>query len=133
MSMGWVIMLLISAAVGGLVYYLTGASLAIGGAHAAPSRTGFEGGGVAEVTSVAAPEDVREWAGGEVAPRPGTPARVELAPDTTVPVVGSGLSWHSRLNGVLGLLVAVGLGAAAIAFAMYGLGSLIVRLIGDHG
>jgi hypothetical protein len=133
MSMGWVILLLISSAVGALVYYLTGASLAVGATHAASSRTGFEAGGVAEVSAAVAPEDVREWAGGEVAPRPGTPARVELAPDTTVPVVGSGLSWHSRLNGVLGLVVAVGVGAAAIAFAMYGLGSLIVRLIGNHG
>jgi hypothetical protein len=130
MSMGWVILLLISTAVGALVYYLTGASSSVGGAHATSSRTGFGFGGVAEASTVAAPDDVREWAGGEVAPRPGTPARVELAPETTVPVVGSGLSWHSRLNGVLGLVVAVGLGAAAIALAMYGLGSMIVRLIG---
>jgi hypothetical protein len=127
MSMGWVILLLISTGVGMLVYYVTGDTLALGGAHATPRRTGLE---AADPSSGASPDDVREWAGGEVAPRPGVPARVELAPDTTVPVVGSGLSWHSRVNGVLGLVVAVGLGAAAIALAMYGLGAFIVRLIG---
>ena len=127
--MGWVILLLISTGVGLLVYHLTGSSPALDGAHTTARRTGLEPRGAA-ASIVAAPDDVREWAGGEVAHGTGAPARVELAPHTTVPVVGSGLSWHSRVNGVLGLVVAVGLGAAAIALAMYGLGSVIVRLIG---
>jgi hypothetical protein len=38
-------------------------------------------------------------------------------------------SWHSRLNGTLGLVLAVSLAALTLAIAIYQVGHLIVRLM----
>ena len=58
------------------------------------------------------------------------PDRIELNPDApAIPVVRSRPSWHSRLNGAMGLVVAVGFGAIAIALALYALGSFLVKLV----
>jgi hypothetical protein len=68
--------------------------------------------------------------GSEPAPARDEPVRVQLSPDSAaIPVVQSRRSWHSRLNGAMGLVVAVGFGAIAIALAMYGLGSFLVKLV----
>ncbi|HEX6843618.1 MAG TPA: hypothetical protein VF235_00750 [Actinomycetota bacterium] len=51
-------------------------------------------------------------------------------PGDYVPVTGWRPDWQSRLTGLLGLLLAVLLGAAAIALASYLGGRFVVRLLG---
>jgi hypothetical protein len=127
---GFLIVLAIAVTVGVLVYRLTDG----GEPTAEPIEdTAFATGSSAPVAG--RPSDVEEWAGGEVEPpHRGTPAgaprRVELSPEAgSIPVVGVRPSWHSRLNGAMGLIVAVGLGAIAIAGALYLAGSMVARLI----
>jgi hypothetical protein len=58
----------------------------------------------------------------------GTPA--PPPPGDYVPVTGWRPDWQSRLTGLLGLLLAVVLGAAAIAIAAYAGGRFLVRMLG---
>ena len=51
---------------------------------------------------------------------------------TYVPVVIDRRSWQTRTVGVLGLLIAVTLAAALLAFSLYQGGSLVARLISDY-
>ncbi|HEY6566317.1 MAG TPA: hypothetical protein VI341_02265 [Actinomycetota bacterium] len=55
--------------------------------------------------------------------------RLQVSPDTAIPVVTARRSWHSRLNGALGLVIAIGVGAVAIALTIYGIGMLIARIL----
>ena len=87
-----------------------------------------------------APSDVHEWAGGDVdlpsraAAAAEGPRRVELSAEAgSIPVVSTRQSWHSRLNGAMGLILAVGLGAIAIAAALYVGGTMIARLVSNGG
>lgn len=73
---------------------------------------------------------------GEVSSDPGAAgsssepaARIQVSPDTALPVVTARRSWHSRLNGALGLVIVIGVGAVAIAFTLYGIGMLIARVL----
>ena len=141
--MGFLIVIAIAVTVGVLVYRLTdGGEPAAGTLEEGPSpevaTTATAGGQVSAATT---PSDVEEWAGGDVdspgrarpGPSPG-PRRVELSPEAgSIPVVGARPSWHSRLGGALGLLVAVGLGAIAIAGTLYLAGTMIARLISNAG
>ncbi len=141
--MGFLIVIAIAVTVSVLVYRLTdGGEPASGtledGLSPEPAAAGSVGG---QATAVTTPSDVEEWAGGDVdspgkarpAPPQG-PRRVELSPEAgSIPVVGARPSWHSRLGGALGLLVAVGLGAIAIAGTLYLAGTMIARLISNAG
>jgi hypothetical protein len=117
--MGFAIVFIVSVAVGVAVYRLTerapGASREpIGPRPGSDEEEATETGG---------------WSGEPEPPRNG-PARIQLSPETAaIPVVRGRPSWHSRLNGAMGLVVAVGFGAIAIALAMYGLGSFLVKLV----
>jgi hypothetical protein len=51
---------------------------------------------------------------------------------TYVPVATDRRSWQTRTVGVLGLLIAVTLAAALLAFSLYQGGSLVARLISDY-
>ena len=90
-------------------------------------------------TAARRPADVNEWAGGDVGspaqggpPPPSGPHRVELSPEAgSIPVVGARQSWHARLGGALGLLVAVGLGAIAIAGALYVAGTFVAKMLSN--
>jgi hypothetical protein len=113
--MGLVIVFAIAVAVGVIVFRLTG-----GGVPASQ------------------PDDVMPWAGGEVAerrapearaPSAASSTRIQVSPETEIPVVTARRSWHSRLNGALGLVVLIGIGAVAIAFGLYGIGMLIARIL----
>ncbi len=141
--MGFLIVIAIAVTVGVLVYRLTdggepAAATIEDGPPPESAATATAGGQTAAAT---APSDVEEWAGGDVdspgrarpGPSPG-PRRVELSPEAgSIPVVGARPSWHSRLGGALGLLVAVGLGAIAIAGTLYLAGTMIARLISNAG
>lgn len=63
----------------------------------------------------------------------GSPAGASAAsppPGDYVSVTGWRPDWQSRLTGLVGLLLAVLLGAAAIAVIVYAGGSFVVRLLG---
>jgi hypothetical protein len=49
-----------------------------------------------------------------------------------VPVTADDRSWQTRLSGFLGLIIAVALAAAGLAFAVYQLGAFIARLITSY-
>jgi hypothetical protein len=51
---------------------------------------------------------------------------------TFVPIGVDRRSWQTRTVGVLGLLIAVTLAAALLAFSLYQGGSLVARLINDY-
>ena len=51
---------------------------------------------------------------------------------TFVPVSVDRRSWQTRMVGVLGLLIAVTLAAALLAFSLYQGGSLVAKLINDY-
>jgi hypothetical protein len=129
---GFVIVFAISIAVGVLVYRVTGG-------EGSARNTGFEPEASSDPLPTPppmpqdVPEDVREWSGVAASNDPVDPDMVQLAPGTAVPVVGTRLSWHSRLGGVLGLIVAVGIGAVAVALAAYAAGSMLARLVGVAG
>jgi hypothetical protein len=94
----YVIVLLVAAAVGVAVYYLTIRPGVI-------PLPGF---------------------GGEPASPPVAPPR----PSTYVSVIASKPDWQSRMTGILGLAVAVVVGAVALAGSIYLSASWLVRLIG---
>jgi hypothetical protein len=51
---------------------------------------------------------------------------------TYVPIGPDRRSWQTRTIGVLGLLIAITLAAALLAFSLYQGGSLVARLITDY-
>ncbi|MGZ5299330.1 MAG: hypothetical protein ACXWEJ_03305 [Actinomycetota bacterium] len=51
---------------------------------------------------------------------------------TYVPIGADRRSWQTRTVGVLGLLIAVTLAAAILAFSLYQGGSLVAKLINDY-
>ncbi len=115
--LGTILILLIACAVGAFVYWLT---LRLG-VRAEPD----------------VPADVREWQGEQPESEPSTGIMLEAddpqpGPPGTgayLPVTPSRPSWQSRVGGVMGLLIAVVLAAAAAAFAIYSVGHLIGRLL----
>jgi hypothetical protein len=122
--LGYVIVVLLAALVGGLVYW---ASMRYSGDADAPRDEGSardathsetDGGGFLEGAHAAAPEDAGDDAPSD--PTPGT---------TYIPVLRSRGSWQGRLSGVMGLVIAVAVAAAAAAFVLYEAGHVISRLL----
>ena len=75
--------------------------------------------------------DVDEWKGGSgtrAAPEP-EPEEAPIQPGYAPVAPPETTSWHSRLNGTLGLVVAVSLAAVTLAIAIYQVGHLIARLM----
>jgi hypothetical protein len=72
------------------------------------------------------PEEGPEgWAGGpEPAAPPAPPTNFER-----LSVSRERRSWHDRAIGILGLVVAVALGAAAVAFSLYLVGRVVLALL----
>jgi hypothetical protein len=73
------------------------------------------------------PTDVGEW---REAPQPPQPAQPE---GSYVPVAPSSPSWHSRLGGVMGLVIAVAVAALGIAFGLYLVGHMVAHLVHSAG
>lgn len=121
---GTLVVLALATAVGLLVYRLTaGTDSPTGG----PSAGGPDDPGVAEWRGRDA--DPRSAVGG---PGGGTATDTEprqAVPEGYIPVAPGGPSWNSRLGGLMGLVIAVGAGAIALALALYALGELIARLV----
>lgn len=51
---------------------------------------------------------------------------------TYVPLAADQRSWQTRTIGVLGLLIAITLGAALLAYSLYQAGAAIAKVIGDY-
>ena len=121
-----VLVLAIAVAVGVLVYRLTaGGEDPVGrGVPAAPGD-----------------DDVGRWTGGEVPPaasssstRPSaTRERSSGPPPGYIPVAPGAPSWRARLGGAMGLVIAVAVGAIALALSLWALVSLVARLFSDAG
>ena len=119
--MGYVIVLLLAALAGGLVYW---ASMRFAGA--ADAR---EGGGEA-VPLDERNDDVRrserehtEASGGTDAPP------VASAGTAYIPVTESRGSWQGRLGGVMGLVIAIVVAAATTALLLYEAGHFISKML----
>ncbi len=129
-TFGTLVVLAAAIAVGVLVYRLTAGS---GDVEGADDSVG--GGG--DVSEWSGEEGMAGRAGGAAAPtqagspQSGSPAVSDrpAIPDGYIPVAPASPSWHSRLGGLMGLVIAVGAGAIALALSLYAIGSLIARLV----
>jgi hypothetical protein len=119
---GTVLVVVIAVAVGVLVYRLTA--------------------GGAEPTSPAEPplpgtdDEIGAWTSGEggvtrsaLAP---TERRTEV-PEGYIPVASGAPSWHARLGGAMGLVIAVAIGAIVLALSLWALVSFVSRLFSGAG
>lgn len=115
--MAYVIVLIVALVAGALVYWLT---LRAGGAE--PAVASADGGGFL-------PDAPIEEGGYRYA----TSFASSMADGRTyVPVGIDRRSWQTRTVGVLGLLIAITLAAALLAFSLYQGGSLVARLISNY-
>jgi hypothetical protein len=116
--MAYVIVLFVALVAGALVYWLT---LRAGG-NESTSASAEGGGGFL-------PEAPIEEGGYRYA----TSFAASVADGRTyVPVSADRRSWQTRTIGVLGLVIAITLAAALLAFSLYQGGSLVARLISNY-
>ncbi len=116
--MAYVIVLIVALVAGALVYWLT---LRAGGAEPAATSAG---GGAGFLPDVPAEEGGYQYATSF--------ARTVADGRTYVPVGVDRRSWQTRTVGVLGLLIAITLAAALLAFSLFQGGSLVARLISNY-
>jgi hypothetical protein len=116
--MAYVIVFLAALVTGALVYWLT-----LRAGRLEPAEAAAEGGG------------------GFLPDPPDTPGGYSYASSyattsqdtrTFVPIGMDRRSWQTRTVGVLGLLIAVTLAAALLAFSLYQGGSLVAKLLNDY-
>ena len=116
--MAYVIVFIVALVAGALVYWLT---LRAGGAE--PATSSPEGGGGF------LPEAPIEEGGYRYA----TSFATSVTDGRTyVPVGVDRRSWQTRTAVVLGLVIAITLAAALLAFSLYQAGSLVARLISNY-
>ena len=120
--MAYVIVLIAALVSGALVYWLTlRAGWAEPAAMSADAGSGFY------------PEALPEAPMEEGGYRYATSFATSVADGRTyVPVGVDRRSWQTRAVGVLGLLIAITLAAALLAFSLYQGGSLVARLISNY-
>ena len=116
--MAYVIVLIVALVAGALVYWLT---LRAGGAE--PAAVSAQGGGGF------LPEPPMEDGGYRYATSFSSPVSDGR---TYLPVGIDHRSWQTRTVGVLGLLIAITLAAALLAFSLYQGGSLVARIISNY-
>jgi hypothetical protein len=115
-SVGTVLVLAIAAGVGVLVYRLT----------AGPEVADAPGSGGS------AADDADALPGGD-ATTPPPPDRPVEPPEGYIPVASGRANWHSRLGGAMGLVIAVAVGAIALALSVWALVELVSRMFADAG
>jgi hypothetical protein len=116
--MAYMIVFLAALASGLLVYWLT-----LRAGRMEPAESAAEGGGGF------LPEPPAEDGGYRYASSYATTAQDGGA---YVPISVDRRSWQTRTVGVLGLLIAVTLAAALLAFSLYQGGTLVAKLINDY-
>jgi hypothetical protein len=118
--LGYVIVLLLAALAGGLVYWT---SMRYSGGVGAPQG---DGSSIRDDDGVDEGRESRPANGadteGPPAPAPGT---------AYIPVVPTRGSWQSRLGGVMGLVIAIVIAAVTTAFVLYQAGHIITKLLTD--
>ena len=122
--MGSVLVFGVAIAVGVLVFRLTAG--------------GDETPRVGEPTPPTTDPDGAAWVGGEVFGGSQGTATTERAagpeaPEGYIPVVSGVSSWHARLGGAMGLVIAVAIGAIGLALALWAAGTFVARLLSDAG
>lgn len=119
--MGTLLVLVIAVGVGVLVYRLT----------AGPDPVEAQGSGDPDAR---APEagDAGAVPEGDATtpPQPGHPVE---PPEGYIPVAPGRASWHSRLGGAMGLVIAVAVGAIALALSVWALVEFVSRMFADAG
>ena len=111
---GTLLVLVIAVGVGVLVYRLTAGPEAVG-APGAPDPDAGE------------PDT---WTGGGSTPPPEHPVE---PPEGYIPVAPGKASWHARLGGAMGLVIAVAVGAIALALSVWALVELVSRMFAGAG
>ena len=115
-SVGTLLVLVIAVGVGVLVYRLT----------AGPEAADALGSGDHEADDPSAgPADD--------AASPLPPDRPVEPPEGYILVTPGPASWHSRLGGAMGLVIAVAVGAIALALSVWALVELVSRMFADAG
>ena len=114
--MGTLLVLVIAVGVGVLVYRLT----------AGPDAVEAQGRGTP------GPATRAPGSAGDATPTP-PPDRPVEAPEGYIPVAPGRASWHSRLGGAMGLVIAVAVGAIALALSVWALVEFVSRMFADTG
>ena len=113
---GTLLVLVIAVGVGVLVYRLTAGPEAIGATSAQDPEASEPG----------------AWTEGG-APPPPPPDRPAEPPEGYIPVAPGKPSWHARLGGAMGLVIAVAVGAIALALSVWALVEFVSRMFADTG
>ena len=113
--MGTLLVLVIAVGVGVLVYRLT----------AGPDAVESQGPGPGI-------DDTSAWSAGDASTTP-PPDRPVEAPEGYIPVAPGRASWHSRLGGAMGLVIAVAVGAIALALSVWALVEFVSRMFAETG
>ena len=113
--MGTLLVLVIAVGVGVLVYRLTAGPESIGATGAQDPEAGEPG----------------AWTEGGATPPP--PDRPVEPPEGYIPVAPGKASWHARLGGAMGLVIAVAVGAIALALSVWALVEFVSRMFADAG
>ena len=111
--MGTLLVLVIAVGVGVLVYRLTAGPEAIGATGAQDPEAGDPG----------------AWTEGGAT----TPERPVELPEGYIPVAPVKAGWHARLGGAMGLVIAVAVGAIALALSVWALVEFVSRMFADTG
>lgn len=111
--MGTLLVLVIAVGVGVLVYRLTAGPEAAGGGQ------DLDAGGA------------DTWTEGGATPPP--PDRPVEPPEGYIPVAPGKAGWHARLGGAMGLVIAVAVGAIALALSVWALVEFVSRMFADAG
>lgn len=124
--LGYIIVVALALAVGALVYLV---SMRLGDATDSTDRAGPR---MRPAKTRADPLGRRADPSLPEAPLPLEPSVAsEGGGGSYIPVSGGRPSWQSRLNGAMGLVVAISVAAITLAIALYEAGSLIVRLMSN--
>ena len=119
-SLGYVIVMLLAVLAGGLVYWTS--MRYSGGADA----SGSDGSSFLAENGTDDDRESRPRDGAETEGRPAS------APGTAyIPVLPTRGSWQSRLGGIMGLVIAIVIAAAATALVLYEAGHIISKLLTD--
>ena len=114
--MGTALVLVIAVGVGVLVYRLTAGPDAVDALGSGDPEAGDSG--------------ARPRGDAMTSPLPDAPVE---PPEGYIPVAPGPASWHSRLGGAMGLVIAVAVGAIALALSVWALVELVSRMFADAG
>jgi hypothetical protein len=116
---GTVLVLVVAVAVGVLVFRLTDGGPEGSGASEAPASDAWTDRPATRATQAEEPA-------AEVVSAPPMPLE---PPEGYIRVAPGAPSWHTRLGGAMGLVIAVAVGAVALALSLWALGTFVARML----